>query len=190
MRNKLSRGDFLKICGRSVGFLALGGVGGGLAFRTLARGSAEGSVWQIDPSKCIQCGQCATDCVQKVSAVKCFHEYRMCGYCELCTGFFEPQPNALTEAAENQICPSYALKRRFVEEPYFEYVVDEERCMACGRCVKGCVQFGNGSLYLQVRHDLCLNCNQCNIASNCPAEAFVRRPASDPYIPRLKKKEA
>jgi len=35
---------------------------------------------------------------------------------------------------------------------------------------------------LQVRHDLCDNCNECAIARNCPAEAFVRVPAKTPYI--------
>jgi electron transport complex protein RnfB len=48
--------------------------------------------------------------------------------------------------------------------------------------VKGCQAFGNGSLYLQVRHDRCLNCNECSIAARCPADAFVRIPAGKPYI--------
>jgi electron transport complex protein RnfB len=48
--------------------------------------------------------------------------------------------------------------------------------------VKGCVLFGNGSFYLQVRHDRCLNCNECSIARVCPAQAFKRVPASQPYL--------
>jgi len=182
---KLTREEFLRICGRTAGIVLLGGAAGALTTKTLARQARGGTVWQIDPAKCNQCGQCATHCVLDHSAVKCFHCFQMCGYCELCTGFFEPEPNALTEAAENQVCPVGALKRRFVEEPYFEYQIDEARCTGCGRCVKGCTQFGNGSLYLQVRHDLCVNCNVCNIGANCPAQAFVRVPASDPYIQRL-----
>lgn len=180
----MKRKDFLLWVGRGLALSGLGALGGGLFAR--GRRGGEGLVWQIDPEKCTQCGQCASFCVREPSAVKCFHDYPMCGYCDLCTGFFEAQPNALTEAAENQLCPVNALQRRFVEEPYFEYVVDEERCVGCGICVDGCTRFGNGSLYLQVRHDLCLNCNQCNIATHCPAQAFVRRPAGQPYLPRLK----
>jgi len=40
----------------------------------------------------------------------------------------------------------------------------------------------NGSLYLQVRHDVCVNCNECAIAVACPAQAFVRVPASSPNL--------
>ncbi|MFP4378864.1 MAG: 4Fe-4S binding protein [Candidatus Sumerlaeia bacterium] len=182
---KISRKNFLTLCGRTAGGLILGGTAIGLTMKGIAQGSKEGTVWQIDPDKCSQCGQCATHCVLDQSAVKCFHYFPMCGYCDLCTGFFEAEPNALTEAAENQLCPVNALDRRFAEDPYFEYNVDEDRCNACGKCVKGCTQFGNGSLYLQVNHGLCVNCNECNIAVNCPADAFRRVPANDPYIPRI-----
>jgi len=179
-KSELTRQEFLARLGRGASLLLLGGAAGGLA----ARKVRAGQVWQIDPQKCIQCGQCATHCVLDQSAVKCFHTFAMCGYCELCTGFFEPEPDALDEGAENQLCPVGAIQRRFVEDPYYEYVIDEKRCLGCGRCVKGCRQFGNGSLYLQVRHDVCLNCNQCSIAAACPSHAFVRLPASAPYIPR------
>jgi electron transport complex protein RnfB len=111
----------------------------------------------------------------------------MCGYCKLCTGYFEPQPNALNSGAENQLCPTGAIKRRFVENPYYEYTIDESLCIGCGKCVKGCNAFGNGSLFLQVRHDRCLNCNNCAIASACPANAFRRVPSNKPYL--LKGKE-
>ena len=39
----------------------------------------------------------------------------------------------------------------------------------------------NGSLYLQVMHDRCLNCNECSIALACPTQAFSRIPACTPY---------
>lgn len=180
-KEPMTRGQFLNLCGRTAVALTLGGVTTTLALR---RAGGE-NLWQIDPNKCIQCGQCATHCVLDQSAVRCFHAFRMCGYCELCTGFFEPQPNALNEGAENQACPVGAIQRRYVTDPYFEYQIDEEKCTGCAQCVKGCRQFGNGSLYLQVRRDLCMDCNHCAIAENCPADAFVRVPASRPYISPL-----
>jgi electron transport complex protein RnfB len=106
----------------------------------------------------------------------------MCGYCKLCFGYFKPDASRLDEAAENQICPTGAIKRKFIESPYFEYSITEPLCTGCGLCVKSCANFGNGSLYLQVRHDRCKNCNTCRIAEACPAQAFVRVPEHSPYL--------
>jgi electron transport complex protein RnfB len=139
-------------------------------------------VWQIDPYKCVACGNCATYCVLEESAVKCVHAHEICGYCKICFGFFEPEPFAITEGAENQLCPTGALLRKYVEDPYYEYTIDESLCNGCGKCVKGCNAFGNGSLSLQVRHDRCVNCNECAIAAACPSGAFQRVPADHPYI--------
>ncbi len=148
-----------------------------------ARGlSGDELVWQLDPEKCVQCGRCATECVLSPSAVKCVHTYAMCGYCDLCFGYFRPRANALNSAAENQTCPTDAIRRTFIEDPYYQYVIDEDLCIGCGKCVKGCGAFGNGSLYLQVRHDRCLNCNQCAIAEACAGRAFRRVPAAQPYL--------
>ena len=173
----IPRRTFLKHAGRGISLLAIGGAAGALGLRAVRAGT----VWQIDPMKCIQCGQCATYCVLDVSAVKCVHQYAMCGYCKLCTGFFLPEPNQLDTGAENQQCPTGALKRSFVEDPYHQYDIDEPLCIGCGKCVKGCVSFGNASLYLQVRHDRCLNCNQCNIALHCPSKAISRVPQTAAY---------
>ncbi len=90
----------------------------------------------------------------------------------------------MTAAAENQLCPTGAIRRKFVEEPYYEYTIDHELCIGCGKCVKGCNTFGNGSLYLQVDHSVCLNCNDCAIARTCPSDAFVRVPAKQAYLPK------
>lgn len=139
-------------------------------------------VWQIDPNKCTQCGRCATECVINPSAVKCVHAFKMCGYCNLCFGYFQPGASKLDEGAENQLCPTGAIDRTFIEEPYFQYEIDEDLCIGCAKCVKGCNSFGNGSLFLQVRHDICLNCNECAIAEACPSDAFRRVPSDDPYI--------
>jgi len=159
---------------------AMTGMGGMLGFMA-TRTTATEFYWQIDPAKCLRCGQCATACVLQQSAVKCVHAYALCGYCKLCTGYFVPEPNELTTAAENQICPTAAIQRTFVEDPYYQYVIDEQLCIGCAKCVEGCNRFGNGSLFLQVRHDRCVNCNECSIARACPGDAFQRVPVSQPY---------
>ncbi len=139
-------------------------------------------VWQIDPEKCIGCGGCAINCVLGTSAVKCFHNFVMCGYCEVCTGFSDPQPIDSGDGAENQICPTAAIKRRLIEFPYYEYTIDKHLCVGCGKCVDGCMSLGNGSLYLQIDQSLCEQCNQCAIAIQCPARAIRQISAASPYI--------
>ncbi len=174
----LKRREFLKSAGR---MLAASVMGLGV-FRLWRRG--EDAFWQLDPSLCVQCGRCATECVLPVSAVKCVHAYEMCGYCKLCGGYHRPNARDLSTAAENQLCPTGAIKRTFIEDPYYEYTIDEELCIGCGRCVRNCGAFGNGSLYLQVRHDRCVGCNECSIATRCPAKAFRRVNGRRPYIER------
>jgi len=142
----------------------------------------DNTVWQLDPEKCVQCGQCATECVLNPSAVKCMHAFVMCGYCKLCFGYFKPGVKTLNEGAENQLCPTGALKRKFIEPPYYQYTIDKTLCIGCAKCVAGCAAFGNGSLFLQVNHDLCLNCNECSIARHCPADAFSKVPLADAYL--------
>ena len=139
-------------------------------------------VWQIDPNLCTQCGRCAEYCVLNPSAVKCVHAFDVCGYCELCGGYSKPDAMRLDTAAENRLCPTAAIQRKFIEHPYFEYTINEELCIGCGVCVKGCNSFGNGSLHLQVRHDRCVNCNECSIARVCPSGAYKRVPATHPYL--------
>lgn len=177
-KQDISRRKFLKQIAWGA---CLTGVGAGAGYFAVKGGKGD-LVWQIDPDKCISCGNCATYCVLEESAVKCFHTYAMCGYCKLCTGYYDPEPNALDKAAENQLCPNGAIERKFVEHPYYEYSIDETLCNGCAKCVKGCTAFGNGSLFLQVRHDRCLNCNECSIAAACPSRAFTRVPAGSPYL--------
>jgi electron transport complex protein RnfB len=106
----------------------------------------------------------------------------MCGYCELCTGFFIPNPSELDSGAENQLCPTAAITRKFVEEPYYEYFIDRDLCIGCGKCSEGCSNFGNGSLFLQIDHSRCEHCNHCAIADACPSQALVKVPAESPYL--------
>ena len=112
---------------------------------------------------------------------KCFHANRVCGYCDLCGGYYRPSVKDLNTAAENQLCPTGAITRKFVEEPYFEYTIDESLCTGCGKCVKGCTSFGNGSLFLQIQQDLCQNCNECQIARTCPSDAIKRVSYNEAY---------
>lgn len=178
-RERMSRRQLIISSLRTVGLLVGAGALGGIL-----SAEAEPTVWQIDPDKCIACGKCATACVITPSAVKAVHDVPICGYCDLCFGYFAEQRPGDTETAENLRCPTDAIIRNFVEEPYYEYLIDEPKCIGCGSCVEGCNQYGNGSLILQVRHDRCKNCNECAIAVQCPADAFVRVPASDPYLLR------
>ena len=174
----VSRRQFLGSGIRAVAAAAVGAAAGVAATRVVAAGQ----VWQLDPDKCIQCGRCETACVLMPSAVRAVHAYEMCGYCRLCGGYHHPQAKQIDTAAESQLCPTGAIKRTFVEDPFYEYTIIEERCIGCAVCVKGCAQFGNGSLFLQVRHDRCVNCNECAIAMACPANAFRLVPASQPYL--------
>ena len=176
--NGVTRRAFLGAGGRAAAAAAVGTVG----VAAVRHGRGAGLVWQLDPDKCVQCGRCATNCVLSPSAVKCVHAYSVCGYCDLCSGYLQPAVKATGTAAETRLCPTDAIRRRFVEDPYYEYTIVENLCIGCGKCVKGCGAFGNGSLFLQVRHDRCVNCNDCSIARGCPAGAYRRVPASQPYL--------
>lgn len=176
---RIARRAFVEKISKGVGFFFFGGLLG----RLLASSRTRGMVWQIDPQKCQQCGNCATACVLTPSAVRCMHDFSFCGYCRICVGFFTTSPPALNEGAENQLCPVGALRRRYVEEPFYEYTIDRELCIGCARCVKGCHSYGNGSLFLQIQRDICINCNECSIAPVCEGNAIVRIPAEQQYIP-------
>jgi len=174
---KMRRRDFI----RAAATVAAGG-----AAYALGRPRGERTVWQIDPTKCVQCGRCATNCVLNPSAVKCVHSFEICGYCDLCGGYLQPGAKKRDSGAENELCPTGAIRRTFIEAPFYQYTIDKTLCVGCGKCVKGCNMFGNGSLYMQVQHDLCVGCNECSIARACPASAFKRVPMRTAYLLKTK----
>ncbi len=175
---KVNRRDFINSTMRLTAAVAVGGLAG----MAVGKSNSGQYVWQIDPFECTQCGRCATECVLSESAVKCVHAYDLCGYCDLCGGYFKPGVKNLETAAEYQLCPTAAIERKFIEEPYFEYVIKKDLCIGCAKCVAGCTSFGNGSLHLQILHDICVDCNECAIARACPSDAIRRVPADDPYL--------
>jgi Na+-translocating ferredoxin:NAD+ oxidoreductase subunit B len=179
---KLDRRGFLDGGLRVAG---LAGLGGFSLFLGTRRSRSEDFVWQIDPDTCIACANCQTHCVLDPSAVKAVQCFALCGYCDVCTGYFPTRDFVLDTGAENHLCPTGAVIRRFIEEKggerFFEYTIEEPLCIGCGKCVEGC-RLMNGSLYLQVRHDRCLNCSECAIAVACPTQAFRRVPAGSPYL--------
>lgn len=179
---KMTRRDALSAGVRGAALLGLGGLIGGLA----GHSQAQETVWQIDPNLCTNCGKCATECVLAVSAVRCVHAFASCGYCLICSGYQADTYFEVGNAAENCMCPTDAIKRVLVpEDPHgdgYQYHVEAEKCIACARCTKGCDQYGNGSLYLQVDHSKCVDCNICRISLHCPAEAFKRVSRAVPYL--------
>jgi electron transport complex protein RnfB len=177
-----SRRDFVRRAGKILVVAPLVA----LPVALVNKSTASGYVWQIDPFKCTTCGNCKSNCVLTPSASKCVHAYELCGYCDLCGGYLRQGVMTYDTAAENQLCPVGAIKRNFVEEPYFEYIIEEDLCDGCSKCVKGCVDFGNGSLHMQIKQDLCVNCNDCSIARTCPSNAISRMPADHQYIPKDK----
>ncbi|MFV0555118.1 MAG: hypothetical protein ACK5LR_10515 [Mangrovibacterium sp.] len=179
MKDPITRRKALQTMGTIIAGGAIAATGIRFAGKTHAD---EGDMyWQIDPAKCTHCQRCETHCVLKVSAVKCVHANKVCGYCDLCGGYYRSNVKELNTAAENMMCPTGAIKREFVEDPYFEYTINEDLCNGCAKCVKGCSSFGNGSLYLQIKRDLCVDCNECTIALACPSGAISRVPLNKAY---------
>lgn len=172
INSPIRRKEFLQMCGSVIAGGVVLAAGAKLATKT--KGKQSYVFWQIDPARCTQCGRCETDCVLPVSAVKCIHANRVCGYCDLCGGYYRSNVKELNTAAENMMCPTGAIERKFIEDPYFEYTINEDLCTGCGKCVKGCTSFGNGSLYLQIKQDICVNCNECQIAQVCVSDAISR----------------
>jgi Na+-translocating ferredoxin:NAD+ oxidoreductase subunit B len=173
------------------------GLGGAAAF--LVQKAHGQVVWQVDAAKCVNsrlgevgvevCGRCVTECVVSLSAVRAVNEYSKCGRCAICPAYFN-----ITSAVDERglpsekRCPRDAIQRKPIgkidpEDPannYFEYVIDEEKCDGCGKCVMGCKEpLGLGSIVLRVRYNRCVDCNRCAIAMACPKDALMKIPVEE-----------
>ena len=130
---KIDRRSFVADGARVFGAVGLLGLGGALAVR---KAGGERLVWQLDPEKCIACDKCQTQCVLDVSAVKAVQCFALCGYCDVCTGYFRNDYSTLDTGAEEQLCPTGAIIRRYIERKpgvrFFEYTIKESLCIACG----------------------------------------------------------
>jgi electron transport complex protein RnfB len=155
-------------------------------------------VWQVDASRCVNsrlgeggeaCALCTTSCVVALSAVRAVNEFGKCGRCNICPAYFN-----ITSAVDEKglpsekLCPRDAIARKPIgkidpEDPannFYEYVIDEEKCDGCGKCVMKCKEpLGLGSIVLRVRYNRCVDCNMCAIARACPKDALIQLPTAE-----------
>ena len=108
VKRLFSRKTFLKLIG---GFVAAVDLSAGTSLLISSKMGVGKYYWQINPDLCIQCDRCRTNCVLTPSAVKCIHSYAICGYCDLCSGYLKQNHIERGSAAENQLCPTGAVKR-------------------------------------------------------------------------------
>jgi electron transport complex protein RnfB len=192
--DKPTRREVLGHAARGTALLGLGGLTGLLsikAYKTYA--------WSVDPDACVNsklgalgvevCELCATECVLTLSAVRAVNEFSACGRCYICPAYYEIRSAVGPDGLPSEkICPRDAIKREPIgwidpDDPannFYEYTIDETLCNGCGRCTMECKEpAGLGSIRLEVRHDVCLDCNRCSIATACPEDAYLRRPPSE-----------
>ena len=171
---------------------ALAGLAGTTGFLTLKAHKVY--AWEINPSICIDsklgvlgvdtCELCATECVLSLSAVRAVNEFSKCGRCYVCPAYYKITSAVGPDGLPSEkVCPRDAIKREAIgwvdpDDPannFYDYTIDEEKCNGCGRCVMECKEpAGLGSIRLEVRHDVCLDCNRCSISIACPADAYER----------------
>jgi electron transport complex protein RnfB len=137
--------------------------------------------WQIDPDLCTSCGLCETSCVRKPSAVKALNDPKKCSNCVVCYGHITDKniDSDKIDTSGERVCPVDAVKRINFSgglDGMFLYEQDSKICIACGGCTKNCNERGTKSMFLAIRPDLCLSCNDCSIANACPENAIERIP--------------
>jgi electron transport complex protein RnfB len=191
VRDPPSRRELLGHAVRGATLVGLGGLAAYLGRKAQAEGA-----WQLDPQRCVNsrlgavgvevCDRCATSCVLPLSAVRAVNDHAQCGRCYVCPAYFDITSAVGRDGLPSQkLCPRDAIDRKPIGEidprdpanNFYEYTIDPARCDGCGKCVMACKEpAGLGSIRLEVRHDLCVNCNRCPIAIVCPDDAYRRRP--------------
>jgi len=188
---RYTRRDLLHKAARGT---VLATLGGGAAF--LVQKAHGQVVWQVDATRCLNsrlgvvgveaCKLCTTECVVALSAVRAVNEYSRCGRCNICPAYFN-----ITSAVDERglpsekLCPRDAITRKPIgkadpEDPannFYEYLIDEEKCDGCGKCVMQCKEpLGLGSIVLRIRYNRCVDCNRCAISRACPKDALIQVP--------------
>ena len=179
---QLSRRGFLRRGGQAFAVAALGGV----TYRLVAGKNPDSDfvrpsaryAWRINTEKCSNCGKCEIACVRKPSAVKAVNDQSKCSNCVVCHGHLldESTPTDKIDTEGGRVCPYDAVIRQHFGGDYYLYSIDDKKCVGCGRCAARCEEDGTKSMFLIIRPDLCLNCNQCRIALECPEGAIERIP--------------
>lgn len=190
MSEKKPRREFLGTMARGAALVGLCGSGVFLVNKT-----HQVYAWQLDTAKCVNsrlgatgvdvCELCASECVVELSAVRAVNEYSKCGRCYICPAYFDITSAVNDEGLPSQkLCPRDAIERKPIgwvdpDDPannFYEYIIDEVLCNGCGRCVMGCKEpAGLGSIKLEVRYNLCTDCNRCSIAIACPDDAYFQK---------------
>jgi len=180
-----TRRNFLRLVGRGLGATALGAVAG----RVLLGGRADaefiqpphGYGWQIDPDICTFCGLCETACVRQPSAVKAVNDQKKCANCVVCYGHIYDRnlPSERIDRDGRRVCPYDAVRRTRLTgglDGAYLYTIGCDHCTGCAKCALECNRHGTKSMFLIIRPDLCLGCNDCSIARVCEPGAVERVP--------------
>ena len=79
----------------------------------------------------------STNCVlAAIGSKNVFTPFRCVVIAIYAAGILNPVRYPVDTGAESQLCPTGAIQRKFIEDPYFQYTIDEELCIGCGKCVK------------------------------------------------------